>query len=216
MIKKQPKLTHTFALSIFLLALLAPMKTWGESTKEEFANEASEGVKERIEMSKLRFQLGPSFTSIRSSSSSLSGVGATGAFLISLHENWQAGFGMQQVFSTSSFSTLATSLDLRILYALTGTLMPKKTYRSMQDKDVAVSTEHNVGGIRLQLSISQNFVKFSSTSSLPYAGIGGGFQYDFPSSTLGNFYLGSRVERLSNGGTTLYPIQFQGGFALWL
>jgi hypothetical protein len=136
------------------------------------------------------------------------GVGAT--FLYAMSDRFGLKTSFQQNFLTSGFSAFSSTVDLRLEYALTGSLLLRKDVYSMGGSDVLSGDTAREGGIRLNAQSDLSFYN-SKVSVIPFTGFGVGVNYEFPSQDSTSYEVGLRTDFLSSSKVNIVPIQLSLG-----
>lgn len=172
-------------------------------------------IKDNTNYDRFRLIIAPEYTTLSSDGQSLMGFGTHGAFMVGLGSAWQIGFGLRQSFSGTGLSTLFTEIDLRVVYSLTGSSIRRSRLLLLNGDEIFDSHSFGEGGWKIDLFISQYFFNLQS-SVLPLSGFGAGLHYEFPSESAINFVVGTRIDYVSSGILTTYPLQIFAGIAFWL
>ncbi len=204
-------------LNLLLLACFAlPVaELRAESETKAINSDDSENLQHRVEQKRFRFLLGFEVGQIKKDADRTIAYGGQGMFLISLSRRFQVGFGMRQTFNSRAVSVVYSTLDMRLDYALTGSLLLEKSSSSIAGKEVLASSINNNGGLRAYAALSQYFLKLNAVES-QNSSVGLGVYYDFPSESTINYYLGARVDRINLGSSPVYPAQLYFGLSFWL
>jgi hypothetical protein len=200
---KRPELIRSLIVGILLSSLMAP--GFAQADEEERTSFETSTVEKR-----LRLAFTPEYDLITSGKSSLDSVGFGAGIQYGLLDRWGIGAALRQGFATSGFTSTFTAIDLKVIFAITGSLIQHTQTLKVGDGPMVTSQSINRGGFRMAASLSQYY--FNGTIGVfPLTGGGGALSYEFPSQTRLSFDLGARADQVTNGKLTLSPIQFFGG-----
>lgn len=172
-------------------------------------------LKDETEFDRFRVIISPEYTTISNKGQSLTGIGVQGAFMAGLTEKWQLGLGFRQSFSGNGLANLFSEIDIRNSLALTGSTVMHRRRIDINGVETYNSSVYGEGGLRLDLYLAQYFFNLES-SVLPLSGVGGGLHYEFPSESSLGFLAGIRIDYVTSGTLTVYPIQIFAGINLWI
>ena len=190
-------------LNLFILTLLFFTRpAFGEDQAQPPA-EVQVIKSEEITRTRLGVLAGISHFSYGGSINSI-GIGVT--FLYALNDRFGLKTSFQQNFNISGFSALSSNLDLRLEYALTGTLISRKDVYAMGGSEVLTNETLHEGGIRLSAQSDLSFFN-SKVSVIPFTGFGAGVNYEFPSRSSTSYEMGLRADFLSSSKVDIAPIQ---------
>jgi hypothetical protein len=130
-------------------------------------------------------------------------------------ESWAIGLVGAQSYNISGFTSIYTSIAVKLSYALWGSQVRDTNSVSISDSLVANTTDFSVSGLYLEPSVRQVFFN-GSTRAVPLSGVGLDVNYQFGSSDDWVYRLGFGYEMLSNGVATLSPMRFHFGILYWL
>ena len=192
-----------------LLLALGSASLYGASNTEKVA------ITDEVSVDRIRMLLSPEYTTMTSGEDSLFGFGAQGVFLVGITDTWQLGLAFRQSFSGDGLVALFTEIDLRSVFAITGSMTRRHRLVSVNGDDVYISNATSEGGLRAAVFASQYFFNLES-SVLPLTGLGVGMHYEIPSQSALNYVVGARMDYISSGRITFYPIQLYAGVTFWL
>ena len=197
LVKKQHKLA-LFSLLISLLLSLA------ESA--EISNRSSGDIKSQVIESRTRFSLSTEAILLNNAGTPANSIGFGVGIQYALSEKWALKTSFNQAFYITAFSPLYSSVDIRAVYALTGSLISKNENITVGSNEVLKSEEYLQGGWRLQ---GQSDLYFFNTDSsvISFTGLGIGASYEFPSTNRKNINIGMRLDFVSSSTATLVPLQ---------
>jgi hypothetical protein len=181
------------------------------------AAKASERIDEHESLERFRVTVAPEFVQVSSpnKADALMGAGLGASFQYGLSNSWAIGAGLRQAVSMDANALfLYTEFDARVTFALTGSLVLKRREISVGGQRVYEFEERSSGGLRIQGTAAQ-YLFNTSVNVMPFSGVGGAAFYEFPSSSSYNYVAGVRMDGVSNGKQTLYPLQFFAGVAFW-
>ena len=125
-----------------------------------------------------------------------------------------AGLAIRQGFS-KGFGLFFTQIDRRASYAITGRMVRDSKCVFIGEKEVVTITGKTSGNLRATFHASQyNFNRTIAVTT--YSGFGLSLSYDLPTIGKLNYFLGTRMDRIKNGKSTLTPIQLFVGAGMWL
>ena len=203
----RPEYAHRARIA---LGLIAAIGIFSEISHAEVR------IEEKTQVDRTRFSVAPEYVNVPSpiaGKAALNGVGFNAAIQYGLSRSWGLGAGVRQAF-TSSADAMFTEFDLRLTFAITGSLILKKRGATLEGQNVYDFEERNRGGLRAQL-VTAEYLFNTSTQVVPYSGIGFSTYYELPSNSSWNIIAGARLDLVSNGKQSISPVQIFGGVAFW-
>jgi opacity protein-like surface antigen len=178
------------------------------------ANDLEQQVRTLPTERKLRLMLAPGADSIDTAGGNLSGIGMGIGIQYGFSDRWALGGNIKQSFSISSSSAIFTELDAQLTYAVTGSMTRHRHTVTLDGREVFDAEDYGRGGLRLGILAEQYFFT-SSVLVIPYSGLGAQMVYEFPSHSTVNWFLGARIDMITNGVQILNPESLFGGAAIW-
>lgn len=194
-------------LTVFLFMTLYLSPSYaaviGESNAGDVAKNPAEDDSKRVHL-----QLNPEAVAIVGPTSLSQGAGFGGAVIYGVTPYFGFGGGLRQAFTADHLARSAfTQLDIRFVVAYNGGLV-------FENLDaLKAASKNKLGGLRTQVFISNYFF---TKEVAPYTGLGLGSTYEISASKRVNYFIGGRVDRITNASVTLYPIQALAGIAFRL
>lgn len=175
----------------------------GESNAADSSPKTLEDESKRVHL-----QFNPEAVAVVGPSSVSQGAGFGGAVIYGVSPYFGFGGGLRQAFTADRLAKSAfTQLDLRFVIAYNGGMV----FESLDALKSAPRSK--LGGIRTQVFISNYFF---TKEVAPYTGFGLGSTYEFAASKRVNYFIGGRIDRITNATVTLYPIQALAGIGFRL
>lgn len=139
-----------------------------------------------------------------SGGAALSGIGVSFQGQFALNKNYAVNISARQNFSFAGTSII-TSFDGRLTYALTGKLLGEDKETFINGVKVADAKDYDLSGFRLQLVASQYYFNASATT-VPYNGLGISAYYEMTNKNRFNYIMGARFDSISNSSFTAAPL----------
>lgn len=134
----------------------------------------------------------------------LSGGGIGFQVLYGFHPKFGVGMGAKHIFDFAKSGGMATVLDFRFTWAVTGTLQKKHTTTDVGGPDVIKTEQIRMEGLRLQ-ALGTQYLFNGTTTTVPFTGLGVSLYYEL--SLFGFQWLaGGRLDRIVNDENKLYPV----------
>lgn len=202
--KRQRKPNYPSAILLFgALLLLCETNSFAEDTEPSIT---AGTVKSEVTESRVRVGLSTGITALSYAGAAANGFGFGVGLQYALSEKWGLKASFNQAFYLSGFAPLYSAADIRVIYALSGSLISMKENISVGANEVLKSKEYLRGGWRIEAQSDLYF--FNSVASvIPFTGLGLAASYEFPSSTRRNLTTGIRMDFVSSSKVSLKPIQ---------
>ncbi len=209
--------SQNLLLSIFTLAVVAASPfARADDSSYEVDRAPRYTVRENEEVKRFRLAVVPEAVFIGNNNATIHGFGLGADLSVALSSKFAAGGAFRQSFQLpDSFSSLFSEIDLHLDFAITGSFVAVNRTTRVNGIDVLTEETSSQGGFRAQLLFNQYFFD-SSSSVLSFAGVGLAGLYEFPSTSNYNFSIGCRVDAISSGTVTLFPIRPFGQLLVWL
>lgn len=185
----------------------------GSGTVEALAEDSMQ-IATREESHRVSLAVTPEYITFSNAGKTINGTALGLGVSYGYWDRFGFGARLSQAFYVSAgLWPIYTAIELRFVFALTGSLVQKSEIISMSGAEVYSAESENSGGFRFQLSASQ-FLFNSSVTVLPFSGMGGVLSYEYPIGHLISLTGGVGGEWLTSGKTTFTPIHVIAGLVL--
>jgi hypothetical protein len=133
-----------------------------------------------------------------------------------LSRRWAFGLSLRQGLDpTQSFDALFTAVEMRLTYALTGSLLAERSTVSLGGADVLTASDGTTSGWRIRLAAAEYLFNLASGDTA-YSSISGSFGYQLRIGSSTAAELGVRTDRLYRSGDLIYSTSAWLGVSFWL
>lgn len=197
------------AIIALLAILFVQLSLAQDEVKVDDAKRVEKEVRVDQETHRMRLYFRTDFTNIPSPASDgtpLSAFGLTITGLYAFSDKIAAGFSAWQSFTLTG-SSVITSFDGRLVYALTGKLTSTDEQTTIDNTRVISVKDYDTSGFRAELLAVQYYFN-ASANTVPYNGFGFGGYYEFVNQARTSFIVGGRYDMISNSDYSTSPMQF--------
>lgn len=194
-----------------LLAFCLAFPLWADSARRATLGPVSIQTDE----TRLRIGVATDYVLFSDSGDSVSGIVVGGDLQYALSRHWALGAGVRQAFSSSDFSAFFTQIHLCLARAITGAMLAKQERVLVSGTAVSEASAPAPRGWVGRFYLAQYLIN-TTGAVLPYTGLGLGVSYDWNLGARTPISVGVRVDRLSNGTKTYFPMSAFAALGLWL
>lgn len=170
----------------------------------------------RLEITRLKIFVSPEFLFVMGNSRNAAGYGVGGGVSLGLSAKWAVAASMRQSFYFGgTISPMFGQIDLRGVYALTGTVLKEQRRVTLGRQTVLTADSPRASSLQLHFSLAQ-YLFNADAAIVQLVGAGAGLVYEFPWSGDWNFQVGARIDAAINKQYFLLPIQVSFGMSMWL